>query len=271
MGEARTQEKVVDKQGVEYFIACGYYPDANREKAVDLVHRGYQYLKSHGITQSVKELSNREGEYIYGDLMLFVYDLKGNVVAPESKQDVNMNEQKDEVGKSIFPSLVEMGNRGGGWVDFKTNKSFQSVYVEKVDLGVHSYLIGTSLYPVSKKETMMLLVKSAANYLELHTLAETCDMCSQANGSFIRGDLAIFIFDLKGTCYVYGDLSDAIWKNLLSAVDDDKKEFVKLMVNTGRSGAGQMTYHKYKRPVIAHVEPVVKDGVTYIIGSQFFQ
>ena len=51
-------EKIVDKKGVEYFIACGYYPDSNRDAVVDLVRKGYQYLKSHGLTQAVKEFTS---------------------------------------------------------------------------------------------------------------------------------------------------------------------------------------------------------------------
>lgn len=264
-------EKIIDKNGVQYFIAAGYYPDADRTKAVDLVHRGYQYMKSHGLSQAVKDFSAAGSDFIYGDLMLFIYDLKGMVMSPESKKGHDISKLKDEDGRFVFQSLLEMANKGGGWVDFKVNKSFQTVYVEKVDLGVDSYLIGTSLYPVSKKETMMLLVKSGANYLETHTLAETCDVFSQEKSSFIRGDLSIFIFDLKGTCYVYGDRMDLVWKNLLDAKDDNNKAYVKLLINTGKSGAGQITYHKYGRPVIVHVEPVIKNDVTYIVGSQFYQ
>ena len=38
-------EKVHDQSGKAYFIACGYYPPATPNKAVDLVKNGYEFLK----------------------------------------------------------------------------------------------------------------------------------------------------------------------------------------------------------------------------------
>ena len=46
-------EKVKDKDGNYYFIACGYYPrhvDLIVIKQFELVRRGYQLMKSSGIS-----------------------------------------------------------------------------------------------------------------------------------------------------------------------------------------------------------------------------
>lgn len=264
-------EKITDAQGTSYFIACGYYPNTGRKEAVDLVQRGYQYMKSHGLSQAVQAFGDVKSDFIIGDLALFVYNMQGIVVAPESEAGRDYSQRKDEDGKPIFAELLEISKDGGGWADFKMYKSFQSVYVEKVDLGVDTLLIGTFLYPVSKRETMLLLAKSGANYLQSHVMEDAFDAFSEANGSFIRGDLSIFVFDLNGTCYVYGDDADSIWKNFMDAKDDDGKQYVKLLINAARSGPAQVTYHLNGRPVIAHVETVEKDGTIYVVGSEFYQ
>ena len=78
-------EKVVDSKGIEYFIACGYYPDADRNAVVDLVRKGYVFMKGHGLSEAVSEFNNLEHlEFRYGDLYLYVFDLQGNCLAEGS-------------------------------------------------------------------------------------------------------------------------------------------------------------------------------------------
>ena len=51
-------EKVKDKSGTEYFIACGYYPDAAVKQSSDLVDKGYRYMKSHGISEAATDFDD---------------------------------------------------------------------------------------------------------------------------------------------------------------------------------------------------------------------
>ena len=75
-------EKVVDSQGKLFFIACGYYPTADRAQVIELVKKGYVYMKGNGRSAATKAFSDkRSNTFRYGDLYLFVYDLKGLTIA----------------------------------------------------------------------------------------------------------------------------------------------------------------------------------------------
>lgn len=266
-------EKIVDQKGQEYFIACGYYPESTREAAVDLVRRGYQYLKSHGLKQAVREFtSDQANTFIFGDLSLFVYSTDGILVADQNETLMGQDRlnQKDEDGHLYVKEMIKKANEGGGWVDFKINKSFKSVYVEPVTLGVEKYVIGAGLYPVSKSDTMELLAKSAISYLQMNPLGKTLEQFVNGSESFTRGDLSVFVFDLKGNCYAYGDRGDLIWQNLIKLTDDKGKEYIRLMISATQTGPARITYFKHGREVVAYAERIEKDGLTLVVGSEFY-
>lgn len=267
-------EKVIDRQGKSYFIACGYYPTADRNQAVSLVKKAYQYMKANGKSQAARAFNDKKSDqFRYGDLYLVVYTLKGDVVANGGNPSfvgINQYNDKDEDGLYYVREIIKKAEVGGGWVDFKLKNSFQSMYVEKIDLGVESLVIGCGLYPISKYETMTLLAKSGASYLKAHDTATTFNEFSKKDSQFIRGDLELFVFDTAGICFVYGDDYDLIWRNLFNINDDDGKPFVKILINTAKRGPGNVTFRLNGVMKTAYVEPVQKDGRVYIVGSSFY-
>jgi cytochrome c len=264
-------EKILDTQGVEYFIACGYYPESDREKAADLVRKGFQFMKSHGLSQAVKEFSRgaRKNEFIYGDIGIVVYDLKGVVIADQNKSIIGQNQlgAVDEDNRHYVQEIIKKAQDGGGWIDFKINKLFKSFYVEQVDLGVDTYVIGAAFFPSSKQETMTLLAKSAVSYLEANTLEVAFAQFVDPKSRFIRGDLFVSVFDLAGNCYAYGSDVEKIWDTLLTVKDDEGKPYVKMLIDASQAGPANITYRMHKRPVIAHVERVEKEGTVFVVSS----
>ena len=268
-------EKVTDTQGNEYFIACGYYPEADRNATVDLVRRGYQFMKASGISMATKEFTEkRTNTFRYGDLFLILYDFKGKCIAHGKNEEwVGQNhwDRQDEDGRYYIREMVEKAKQGGGWIDIKRLNSFASVYVEKIDMGTEEFVIASGLYPISKNETMTLLVKSGAGYLQSTLAQEAFRAFVDKEGKFIRGDLFIFVFDQEGFCYAYGDNYKLIWRNLLGWKDDNGKPFVKILINTARQGPGKVTYILNKRPFVSYVQQVEKNGKVYVVGSGFYQ
>ncbi len=269
-------QKVVDAKDKEYFIACGYYPDADRDAAENLVRRGYQSLKTQGIHLAAEAFTSRRTDtYRYGDLYLFVYNFNGKCIAHGrnpayvGKNQYNM---QDEDGRYIVREMIQKAQQEErGWLNFKFKHSFKSVYVEQVELALKKYVIGASLYPISKYETMELLARSAASYLRDYTPIEAFGAFVKKEGNFIRGDLDIFAFDTTGICLAYGDNYDLIWRNLFNIKDDDGKPFVKLFINTVKRGPGTVTYKLNGVHKVAHVEQVDKDGKSYVVGSSFYK
>lgn len=268
-------EKIKDREGNYYFVACGYYPSADREQAVDLVKKGYTYMKGSGVTQAVRAFSDKHSkDFIFGDLYLVIYDLKGKCVAHGGNPETigtNLYDVRDEDGEYYVRSLIKKGQDGGGWVDYKLKNSFQSTYVEKVDLGIESFIICCGLYPISKYETMILVAKSGVGYIKTNELEQALSECVKPGGKFIRGDLSLFVFDTAGICLAYGDDYDLIWRNLMNINDDDGRPFVKIFINTVKRGPGTVSYKLNGVMKTAYVESVQKDGRTYVVGSSFYR
>ena len=79
-------EKVVDENDKEYFIACGYYPKADRKSAERLAKRAFQYMKGHGLSDAVKVFSGpHDNTYRFGDQYVVVYDKEGKCIAHGSQ------------------------------------------------------------------------------------------------------------------------------------------------------------------------------------------
>jgi cytochrome c len=265
-------EKVLDGKGTEYFIACGFYPEATREKVVDLVAKGFQFMKAHGLSQAVKAFSKgRNNEFVYGDLDLFVYDLKGILVSDIKKAIIGKDQSmlQDEDGRFWVKEIIQKAQDGGGWIDFKINKSFESIYVEQIDLGVDRFVIGSSFYPSSKRETMILLAKSAISFIETNPIELAFAQFVDSKSRFVRGDLYPYVFDLAGNCYAYGTDVSKIWDNLMNAKDDNGTLYVKMLIEASQAGPTDVSYKMHGRPVVAHVERVEKDGTTFVVGSSF--
>lgn len=268
-------QKVKDQNGNFYFIACGYYPDSTRTELVNLVKRGYQYMKLQGKTRASQEFSSRQSdEFRRGDLYLMVFDAKGNVLADGSNPDnvgINIYNNKDNEDRMYIQDIIERAKNGNGWTTIKMKNAYFSAYYEAIDIGLERYYIGASLFPVSKKDTMVLMVNGAADFLLSNEPYTAFNEFTKSKGKFIRGDLSLFVFDTNGICYTYGDDKNLIWRNLMNVIDDNGKPFVQAIIKSVREGATFVKYQLNGAEKIAYVESVEKDGKTYIIGSSFYR
>ncbi len=269
-------EKVYDLDGKSYFIGGGYYPYADRRTVIDLVGRGYQYMKGHGLSAAVEEFTDYYigNKFFFGDLYLFILDMNGKSLAHGGNEDLvgtDLSIRQDADGRYYIKEIIQRAKEGGGWVTAKIKNSFQSTYVEKIDLGVDSYVIAADFFPISKHETMTLLVKSGVSYLKTQEREKAFAEFVKRDGNFVRGDLHLFVFDTKGICYVYGDDFDVIWRNLIGFKDDDGKPFVKIMIDTiAKHGPGLVRYKLNGAQKVSYVESLEKNGKTYLVGSGYY-
>ncbi len=268
-------EKIKDKDGTEYFIACGYYPDADRQHTVDLVRKAYQFMKTHGKANSVQEFSERRSDdYRYGDLFITVYDLQGKVIADGGNVDdigQNFLNKVDEDGLPYVKTMLKRASKQGIWINSKIKGSFKSTYAQKIDLGVGQFVIAASYYPISKSETMILLVQSAASYLSANTREQAFGIFTKQNGRFKRGDLELVVVDTSGLCYVYGDDFDIIWRNIFDQLDDKGRPFIKMFINESQQGPVVIKTNLNNAAKYNYVMSLEKDGKTYVISSGYYQ
>jgi len=269
-------EKVTDKKGKHYYIACGYYPETNRQKVLELVKRGYAYMEKNGLSAATREFTARNSKYRFGDLWLFIYDMKGNCFAHDNpdfmdrKKGVNRWDVKNQDGKFFVQKFIKKAKGGGGWVDYKFKNGNRFVYIHQVNVGAEKYLLGCGLFPISKPESMQLLVKGSAGTLRDLTREKAFAEFVKKGGSFVKGDLDIFVFDFSGICYAYGSDHDLIWKNMFNEKDEDGRPFVKTIINTAKEGSGITVYKERGKEKSVYVMKVEKDGTSYAVGSGFF-
>lgn len=266
--------QVVDKTGKRYFIACGYYPTATRERAVELVNAAYEHMKRHGKSESVDVFTDRRSDaFRFGDLYIAVYDYQGNVIAHGGNAElVGMNQWniRDADGVFVVREIIAKAKEGGGWIHTKDKNSFRSSYVVPVKIGLETYAITSSLFPISKQESMMLLVRSAAGELRSKKRTEALGDFSNRDGNFIRGDLSIFVYDQNGILLVYGDEFELIWRNVMNAEDDTGKKYVRLIIEAVRHGPAHVTYVINGAKRVVYAEQVSNGSETYIVGSGYF-
>ena len=106
-------------------------------EAKKLVEQAVAYIKANGEVKALKEFGNPRGEFVKkelnllgydlnealkDDLYVFVYDLKGVLLAnPQAPTLVgkNLYNETDSRGKLFRKDIVDLTNtRGSGWVDY---------------------------------------------------------------------------------------------------------------------------------------------------------
>lgn len=267
-------QKVIDNQGNSYFIACGYYPEVDRKSAEDLVGKAAQYMEAQGKGEAVRQFTNkRDDSFRNGDLYIVVYDMNGIAIAHGGNDELvgkNMYDEKDDDGRYYVRECIQKAKDGGGWIDYKSKNSFQSVYVEEVDLGVDRFVITCGMYPVSKSETMMLLLKSGASLLKTGNTKEVLRSFVDNNSKYIRGDLNLFVLDSTGICYAWGDKYTYIWQNLMNVKDENNQFYIKSFIDSVKFGSAKVAFKLNNRQAIAALEKVEKDGKAFIVGSSYY-
>jgi signal transduction histidine kinase len=274
-------ERVVDKKGNSYFIVSGFHPEENPQAAVDLVRKGVFFFNTYGEKEGTQKISHADflkefalQSFIYGDLYLIIYNMQGICIADAVNEDLVGRDQsalRDEDGRFEVKEIIEKAKReGSGWISFKMYNAFLNVYLEKVHVGSQDYVICCGLYPVTEKDTMVLLVKSAAEYLKSHEDRTAFYEFGKDSSRFIYGALNIFALDTRGVCYAWGADKDLIWQNLYTRIDQDGQQYVKRMIRDIRQGPVFLRTKELHAPKLYYGEPVIKGNKTYIVGSGFF-
>jgi cytochrome c len=127
---------------------------ATPDQAIALVKKAVAYIGSAGRDKALTEISDKNGQFVSGELYIFVYDLKGTCLAIGNGNAAKMvgkdlSDMRDANGKYIIKSFVELLNtKPSGWVDYNWPNpvtkavELKSSYVEKVG----DVLVGAGIY-----------------------------------------------------------------------------------------------------------------------------
>jgi cytochrome c len=112
-------------------------------EATALVDKAIAFYKANGKDKAFAEFNNQKGQFVKGDLYIFIWDFTGKVVSHGANEKLigkDVSQLKDVDGKLFVMEAVELAKaKGSGWVDYKwtnpTSKKVEakSTYVKKVD------------------------------------------------------------------------------------------------------------------------------------------
>lgn len=119
--------------------ACAATPD----EAKGMVEKAYSHLKTAGKEKAFADINNPQGQFVKGDLYVFVQDFNGvNLANGGNPKFVGMNHLglKDPDGKYFIKEMVELAKtKGSGWVNYMwvnpTTKKVQAkaTYVKRIE------------------------------------------------------------------------------------------------------------------------------------------
>ncbi|MBI3286317.1 MAG: cache domain-containing protein [Burkholderiales bacterium] len=128
------------------FVLSGWLGAAsaadNRADAVAMVDKGLAYLQKNGKDALIKEINNKNPDFIKGDIYLYVRAMDGAVLAhPVNSKLIgkNMLELPDADGKYFRKDIIEMAKtKGKGWVDYRYNNPVSKQIEDKTTYIVRS-------------------------------------------------------------------------------------------------------------------------------------
>jgi hypothetical protein len=137
------------------FLLGSLYPihaKDDPEAAKAMVEKAIAYYKAEGKEKAFSEIGDPNGRFMKGDLYVFVYDVKGAVIArPVQKGLIGKNiiDAKDGAGKLFVRERLELAKtKGKGWQDYKffnpTTKKMEDkrAWIETYD----GYVFGCGAY-----------------------------------------------------------------------------------------------------------------------------
>ena len=125
-------------------MACAApaFAQATSNAAQQWVKKAVEFYHAHGKEKALAAFSDPKGQFMKGDLYIFVLDLNGKMLA-HPKADLcgkDFMVVKDAHGKLFVPEIVkEAKEKGNGWIEYKWENPVSKMpedkitYFEKVD------------------------------------------------------------------------------------------------------------------------------------------
>jgi cytochrome c len=108
---------------VSSLIALSAVAGPSKQDAQALVEQAAQFAAKSGKEQLIAEVNKKDGPFNKGELYVFVYDMKGTLIADPVNQNLvgqNNLAKPDAEGKLFRKEFVDVASQqGSGWVEYK--------------------------------------------------------------------------------------------------------------------------------------------------------
>jgi cytochrome c len=263
----------VEKNGITYLIASGWYPMDKKSATINLVKTAVQFFNQHGRKRAFTEFSSKVGDFVKGDLYIFVLKPNGEVVAHGDNSALighNILNQPAESGGLVTKELIEAAQNGTHWTKYTWKNAPKVGYVELVSDESGDYVIGSGYYPETNRTVVADLVKRAAQYFNAWGREKAGPVFSYKVGEFVYGDTSIFMYDFKGNVIANGDNPEFVGQNLLDVRAPNGEYIVKKMIKVAESGGGWISYPWKNDQIVSYIERVRDKRGEYLIGAGFY-
>src|SRR5690606_4830205 len=137
----------------------------------------------------------------------------------------NLFNYTDGFGSFIVQKIINIAQKGGGWITYEWNGAVKVSYVQLIKKDDQDYVVGCGYYPHSKEYAVHALVKGAVAKFE-QAVAEKkpiedvfAVMSYRMSDRFVFGDLFLYALDFDGNIFSQGDRPGLIGKNALDYQD----------------------------------------------------
>lgn len=121
----------------------------------------------------------------------------------------------------------------------------------------------------AKRRQVIQLVEDGIEYLKKNPLYQAFHAFTHGK-QFIRGELYLFAYDLKGNCLAHGQEENILWQNNYNMRDQYGILIFHDMLSVIKRGGGWLTYQWRYSTKISYVKSVTKDGEDFILGAGFY-
>jgi len=118
------------------------------------------------------------------------------------------------------------------------------------------FAFGTGIAVANEKEDATKMVQNAAAAATKDKEAAIAEI-SKPTGSYVKGELYVFAYDLNGVMVAHPINAKLIGKNLLEVPDADGKLFRKEIISQIKASGSATVDYKYKNPKTSKVEEKV--------------
>lgn len=270
------QAQSITPSGEEIELDPRLEPDIKR-KSLE-IRRLTKNAVRHFLNNSIEVACNdfvHSAQWRKGELFIFVYDKKGNCLAHGDDTYLiwkNISDVKGRGGIPLIQQMLRLPGKGGA-ISYLWDNAYKSSYIEKVQKGKETYIIGSGFFPEADEFAIKQLVKTAAAYFQQNGKEATFALINNPKGPFVKGDLYLAAYDFKGITEAHGQNAALVGQNRYDEVDARGKPLIQMLIQVAQTkGYGWVEYYwrnEFKRGYVERVtDPKTKKR--YLITGGYY-
>ncbi len=256
------------------------YSSAITEKLHDaelLAQKAVEYLEHTSLYEACHHFA-KDIAWRKGDLSVMVFNKDGVIFVDVHEPFLTWKKPGDaDVDLQLpMPYILELVERGGGWIDYPHNKRLRLLYVRQALQDNAQYVVGVGFFAESTQLDTYFLVRSTLNYFKDHGAQATIKAINNPEdptlserlppNPFIRGNFYVSVIDYHGNT-----VADA--RGMAQPLSSPDNSLInQKIVQKAQEGGGWITYswgNTLKRTLVAPMYDA-NTNTYYAVASGYF-